>query len=84
LQGLRDFPVKVYLFGSHATGRAARASDIDIAVFPEGPLPEGVLADIREQLGESSIIYTVDLVNLATAEEELRARVLKEGLEWHA
>ncbi len=84
LQGLRDFPVKVYLFGSRATGRAARTSDIDIAVLPETPLPEGVLAELRDQLEESSIIYTVDLVNLETAEEGLRERVLKEGIEWSA
>lgn len=84
LRGLRKYPARVFLFGSRATGRAVRASDIDIAVLPENPLPEGILAELREQLEESSIIYTVDLVNLETAEEGLRERVLKEGIEWRA
>ena len=84
LEGLREYSARVYLFGSRATGRAARTSDIDIAVLPEAPLPEGVLADIREQLEESTIIYTVDLVNLETAEKALRERALKEGIEWSA
>ena len=83
LRGLRKYSARVFLFGSRATGRAAHASDIDIAVLPENSLPEGVLAELREQLEESSIIYTVDLVNLESAEEGLRERVLKEGIEWN-
>jgi len=82
INGLAEHPAKVFLFGSRATGRAARTSDIDIAILPEAPLPDGVLTDIREQLEESSIIYTVDLVDLSSAEKTLRERVLKEGIEW--
>jgi len=84
LKGLAGHSVKVFLFGSRATGRAARVSDIDIAVLPQVPLPYGVIADIREQLEESPIIYTVDLVDLSGAEKTLLERVLKEGIEWSA
>ncbi len=84
LQGLAGYPAKVFLFGSHATGRAKRASDIDIAILPENDLPDTVFADIRERLEESQIIYLVDLLNLLIAGETLRARVLAEGVPWNA
>ena len=32
LGGLGDYPARVYLFGSRATGHARPASDIDVAV----------------------------------------------------
>jgi uncharacterized protein len=84
LKGLAGYPVRIFLFGSRAIGQAARTSDIDIAVLPEGPLPDAVIADIREQLEESPIIYAVDLVDLSSADITLRECVLNEGIEWSA
>ena len=83
LDGLGGLPARVSLFGSRATGTARRTSDIDVAVWPLTELPVGTLALIREALEESSVIYTVDLVDLRDTDEAFRARVLAEGIAWH-
>jgi len=79
---LGDYPARVFLFGSHATGRAARASDIDVAVLPDGDLPVGLLSRIREELENSNVPYKVDLIDLSQTDEAFRQRVLAEGLLW--
>jgi predicted nucleotidyltransferase len=84
LEGLRGIPARVYLFGSWATGQNCRTSDIDVAVLPENPLPQGLLGDIREALEESLVVYEVDLVDLSDAAPSFRERVLKEGISWTA
>ena len=83
LGGLGEYPARVYLFGSRATGRARPASDIDVAVWPLAELPVGTLSLIREALEESLIPFTVDLVDLRDTDEGFRARVLAEGIVWH-
>lgn len=84
LRALAGRGVRVFLFGSRARGEAHPASDIDIGVLPEEPLPRGLLAELREALEESAIPQTVDLVDLSEADPEFRARVLAEGVEWRA
>lgn len=83
IDGLEGRPARVYLFGSRATGRARRASDIDVAVWPLADLPEGTLSAIREALFETTIPYTVDLVDLRETDVAFRARVMAEGVVWH-
>ncbi len=68
--------------GSWARGTPARTSDIDVAVLPLGPLPIGLLAEIRDRLEESLVIYRVDLVDLSETSPEFRERVLQEGVAW--
>lgn len=84
LRALSGMKVRVFLFGSRATGDAHPASDIDVAVLPLEPLPAGTLAALREMLEESTIPQTVDLVDLSEADPEFRTRVLAEGIEWRA
>ena len=72
----------VYLFGSWARGTQRRTSDIDIAVEASTPLPPGVLARLGEALEESPIPYRVDVMDLASADAELRDRVRREGRPW--
>ena len=84
LSRLQGYPVKVYLFGSHATGRAVALSDIDVAVLPEDPLPTGLLSQVREEIENSNVPSCVDLVDLSQTDEGFRQRVLSEGVEWSA
>lgn len=81
---LRNLNVEVFLFGSRVKGRASRSSDIDIAVLPAVPLPEGLLAEIRDDLEESRVPYRVELVDLSVADEAFRDRVRREGMRWAA
>ena len=82
LKKLRNYPVRIYLYGSWAAGKAGKTSDIDIAVLPLAPLPKGVLSELRQTLEESNVLFSVDLVDLSEADETFRERVLKEGIEW--
>ncbi len=84
LKGLAGYPARAYLFGSRARGASSRTSDIDVAVLPSEPLPAGVLSAIREELEESTIPYTVDLVDLSEADTAFRELVQREGLPWTA
>lgn len=84
LNGLDRYRARVWLFGSHARGDAVRGSDIDIAVLALEPLPEGLLEGIRQALEDSQVLLPVDLVDLSTAEPELRKRVEREGIAWRS
>lgn len=82
LSRLDSFKVKVYLFGSFATGKAGRTSDVDVAILPLEPLPISLLSEIREQLEESNALFPVDLVDLTETDSRFKERVLKEGILW--
>jgi len=82
LGALAGCDVRVYLFGSCATGRIRRGSDIDVAIDPRSPVPAARLSELREQLEESEVPYDVDIVDLSAASPELRATVEREGVVW--
>lgn len=82
LDGLAEYSAKVYLFGSHASGKIYRSSDIDVAVLPIQPIPRIVFAEIREALEKSNVLFQVDLLNLSEVDESFREHVLEEGIEW--
>ena len=46
---LRSLPVRIYLFGSFASGTESRGSDIDVAIDSDHPLPPGVLARLHDR-----------------------------------
>ena len=73
---------RVFLYGSRARGDAGRGSDIDIAVWPQAPLPAGTLARIREALEESTIPYHVDVLDLSSVHEAFREKVLAAAVSW--
>ncbi len=82
LENLTDYRVKVWLFGSQATGSARLYSDIDIAILPLQPLPVRTLSDVRELLEESDIVRNVDVVDLSETDESFLQRVESEGILW--
>ena len=71
---------EVRVFGSRATGRARRASDLDLALFaPTATAKEW--ADLCEALEELPIIYEMDIVRVEpTAAPRLRERIEREGI----
>ena len=73
---LRDAPgVPVYAFGSRATGRARKFSDLDLALLPNQALDWRVLARLREAFEESDLPITVDVIDWTQAGPEFRKRV---------
>ena len=83
LNSLKGQKFQIFLFGSQVAGRAGRASDIDIGILPITVFPRGVLSQIREELEESNIPYSVDLVDLSRSNPEFVQRVKEEGVAWN-
>ncbi len=67
------------LFGSIATGRASRESDVDLAVAAERALnvdeKMALMAELAEATGRP-----IDLIDLHTVGEPLLAQIIKRGL----
>jgi hypothetical protein len=82
LRALGPGGARVYFFGSRASGREHRFSDIDVAVLPLKPIPHRTWLELQETLEQSWVPYPVDLVNLEEAPSELRTRVEREGILW--
>jgi predicted nucleotidyltransferase len=82
LEALGDRDAAVWLFGSCARGDVRHASDIDIAILPREKLPSGFMADLTDQIEESTIPYDVDLVDLSQVGPEFREQVLRNGIKW--
>jgi predicted nucleotidyltransferase len=79
---LGDEDVRVYLFGSCATGSLRPSSDIDVAVEPHRGLAPVSFATLRERLEESDVPYDVDVIDLTTVSPEFAHRVRREGILW--
>lgn len=82
LTHLTSVDARVFLFGSRALGAAHPDSDIDIGVLPARPLRPGLLARLRAELEDSSIPYTVDVVDLSETDSSFREKVLQDAVRW--
>ncbi len=79
---MKEFPCKIYLFGSFARGEEQLSSDIDIAIERPAAVPTKLFLDVKQQLEESTIPYRVDVVDLYDASETLKTEIHKVGIEW--
>lgn len=77
-----SLPVRIFLFGSRALGTSRAASDIDLALLAEGPIPPDLIARLRDEFEESTIPYSVDILDLSQVTGAFREKVLREGREW--
>ena len=79
---LRRFPSvrEVRVFGSRATGRSRRASDLDLAIFaPEASPSEW--AEVCDALQNAPLIYELDIVRAdRTDSHRMQDRILREGV----
>ena len=67
--------VPVYAFGSRATRRARKFSDLDLALVPEQALDWRVLARLREAFEESDLPITVDVIDWTQVGPEFKKQV---------
>lgn len=74
--------VRIYLFGSMARGDWGIGSDLDLALDAERPIAVERLAQLREQLEDSTIPYFVDLIDLNAVSPSFRKQVLAEAMLW--
>ena len=82
LQHLEGRDAEVYLYGSWATGRNRRTSDIDVGILPRKRLPIELWWEIKDALENSLVIQEVDLVDLSQTSAAFRKRVRGEGVLW--
>ena len=75
--------IKIYLFGSQATGTQIHGSDIDIALDAGAPMKRSVVGEIREILNATDIPYKIDVVDFHLVPEKMQQMILKEGILWH-
>ena len=73
---------RVWVFGSRATGRARRYSDLDLAIDAGRPLSLDETALLREAFTDSDLVYKVDVVDWHGIDEPFQKEIAKElGLE---
>ena len=71
---------KVWVFGSRATGRARRYSDLDLAIDAGRPLTSDEAGALREAFEESDLPYRVDLVDWQAIDDRFRRLVEAERI----
>lgn len=67
--------VPVYVFGSRASNRSRKFSDLDLALVPAQPLDWRVLAQLREAFEESDLPITVDVIDWTLASAPFKQQV---------
>ena len=73
---------QIYLFGSRARKTNQPESDIDIAIDNGAPISQINLSNIREDIEESTIPFTVDVLDLQTVSLEMKKEILREKVKW--
>lgn len=74
--------VKIYLFGSRARGDFRPTSDIDVALDMGKKIDEAVVRAIKEAVEESSIPFTVDIVDMYAVSEDFKKHIMKDRKLW--
>lgn len=74
---------QIYLFGSRARKDNSPRSDIDIAIDNKNKIDNLTLSNIREEIEESTIPFTVDIVDLNNISEDLKTQILKDKIKWN-
>ena len=74
--------IKIYLFGSRATGNERVTSDIDIAVEGTEHVSLKTIGELQEIFEDSNIPYEVDIVDLNVVNEDFKKAILKEAIQW--
>ena len=70
--------VKVFVFGSRATGRSVTRSDIDLGIDLTHPIAPEVLAAIRDAFDNLPILQRVDVVDFSSVDGTFKAIALQQ------
>ena len=69
--------VRIFVFGSRASGLASARSDVDIGVELSRPIPPALLDQIREAFNGLPILQRVDVLDFSRVEPEFRKIALR-------
>lgn len=78
---LSAYPYSFYAFGSRATFKAKKFSDLDLC-YKES-IPDAVVAKIEEQFEESDLPFKVDLINWNQCSAEFQNMIKKDLIALH-
>jgi predicted nucleotidyltransferase len=70
--------VKVFVFGSRATGRSVTRSDIDLGIDLAHPIAPQVLAAIRDAFDDLPILQRVDVVDFSSVDGTFKTVALQQ------
>ncbi|MBT4594858.1 nucleotidyltransferase domain-containing protein [bacterium] len=73
---------KIILFGFRARQDNTPESDIDIALDNKNQIDHYILSCIAEDIDESNVPFTVDVVDLNNVSEDLKKQMLKNEIVW--
>jgi predicted nucleotidyltransferase len=74
--------IKVFVFGSRATNKFKKYSDLDLWIETEPELSQSEIGQILEKFEESNLSITIDIVSPITCLPEYQAHILKEKKLW--
>jgi len=72
--------VKLFLFGSRATGHAGVRSDIDIGIDLGHPIALDLLGAVRDAFDDLPILQKVDVVDFCRVDESFKSVALRQTL----
>ena len=70
--------IKIWVFGSRATGRARRYSDLDLAIDAGRRLTLDEIAGLNQAFSDSDLPYMVDLVDWRDIDDRWRKIIAAE------
>ncbi len=73
--------IDVIWFGSWVRGDAQPHSDIDLAIAAPHPIPAEKFALLRDWIDELPTLFSIDLINLNEASENLLKEVERDGIK---
>jgi predicted nucleotidyltransferase len=71
---------RCFLFGSEATGKTWRSSDIDIGLLSDAPIPASILLRIQDDLELLPSLRVFDLVDFHDVSTEFRENALRDAI----
>jgi predicted nucleotidyltransferase len=72
----------IYLFGSRAKGTQSKWSDIDIALDTGHQISRFILGEIMSIFEASNILYKIQVVDINSVNEAMKASILKDRILW--
>jgi predicted nucleotidyltransferase len=75
---------RVFLFGSWASGQARKRSDIDIGIEGPARVDPALMLDIREACEALPTLFTIEIVDFASAATNFRKEATARILELEA
>jgi uncharacterized protein len=76
-----DQSYKVVVFGSRATGKARKYSDVDLALFGADKISLRVASRLAEAFEDSSLPYNVDIIDAKNVSSSILVQIEQQGQE---